>query len=313
MTDPYGRKIEYLRVSVTDLCNLRCRYCMPPDGVCKRPHADMLTQEELITAMEAAAALGIKKIRITGGEPLVKRNILSICRQAAAIDGIRELCLTTNGTLLAPMAKDLRQAGVSRLNISLDTLDPEKYAAMTVTGQLSDALAGLDRALEAGFDKIKVNAVLMGGFNDDEIEALSHLTMEKPIDLRFIELMPMTEGFDGNYLPADTVLQRLPQLEALGSEGVARLYRLPGAQGRIGLITPVSCHFCGTCDRLRLTADGKVKPCLHSREEFSLKGLDFDGMKAVLVRAIGAKPPWHGQLDALHPSAAGRSMNQIGG
>ena len=313
MVDGWGRQIEYLRVSVTDLCNLRCRYCMPPEGVCKRAHADMLTEDELITALEAAAHLGIKKIRITGGEPLVKRNLLSICRRAAAIGGIRELCLTTNGTLLAPVAKDLRQAGVSRLNISLDTLNPEKFAAMTLTGRLSDALAGLDAALDAGFDKIKVNAVLIGGFNDDEIEDLAGLTVEKPIDLRFIELMPMTGGFDGRYLPADTVPERLPRLEALGTEGVARMYRLPGAMGRVGLITPVSHHFCAACDRLRLTADGKVKPCLHSGEEFSLKGLDRDGMEAVLRQAIGAKPAWHGQLDAQHPSAAGRSMNRIGG
>jgi len=313
MVDGCGRQIEYLRVSVTDLCNLRCRYCMPPEGVCKRDHADMLTEDELITALEAAAALGIKKLRITGGEPLVKRNILSICRRAAAIDGIRELCLTTNGTLLAPLAKDLRQAGVTRLNISLDTLNPEKFAAMTLTGQLPDALAGLDAVLDAGFDKIKVNAVLIGGFNDDEIEDLARLTVETPIDVRFIELMPMTAGFDGRYLPADVVLDRLPQLQALGTEGVARLYRLPGAIGRVGLITPVSHHFCAACDRLRLTADGKVKPCLHSREEYSLKGLDRDAMEAVLRQAIGAKPVWHGQLDASHPSAAGRSMNRIGG
>lgn len=314
MTDPYGRTIEYLRVSVTDLCNLRCRYCMPEGGVRKKAHADMLTEDELITAIRAAAALGIKKLRITGGEPLVKRNILSICRRAAAVDGIEELCLTTNGTLLPEFARDLRDAGVTRLNMSLDTLNAEKYARITRTGDLSDALAGLEAALAAGFEKIKLNTVLMGGFNDCEIEDLAQLTVRYPVDLRFIELMPMTDGFsDGTYLPAMTVPDRLPQLEPAGTEGVARLYRLPGAMGRVGLITPVSDHFCAACDRLRLTADGKVKPCLHTGAEFSLKGLDFAGMKAVLERAIGAKPRWHGQLDTAHPSRAGRSMNRIGG
>ena len=314
MTDLHGRTIEYLRVSVTDLCDLRCRYCMPVEGVCKKSHDDMLTEDELIRAMEAAAELGIKKIRLTGGEPLVKKNILSICRRAANIPGIRELCMTTNGTLLAPVAKELREAGVQRLNISLDTLNAEKYAAMTRTGNLRDALAGLEAALEAGFDRVKINAVLIGGFNDDEIEDLAQLTVKYPVDVRFIELMPMTEGFTlGHYLPCGAVLKQLPQLTPDGMEGVARLYRLPNAQGRVGLITPVSDHFCARCDRLRLTADGKVKPCLHSREEFSLKGLDKAGMTDVFKKALSAKPLWHGELDECHPSRAGRSMNRIGG
>lgn len=314
MTDLHGRKIEYLRVSVTDLCDLRCRYCMPSNGVCKKRHEDMLTEDELILAMEAAAELGIRKIRLTGGEPLLKKNILSICRRAANIPGIEELCMTTNGTLLAPMAKELRAAGIRRLNISLDTLNPEKYAAMTRTGHLHDALQGLEAALAAGFDKVKLNAVLMGGFNDDEIEDLAQLTVTHPVDVRFIELMPMTADFpEGRYLPCDTVLAKLPQLLPDGTQGVARLYRLPGAQGRVGLITPVSDHFCGRCDRLRLTADGKVKPCLHSREEFSLKGLDKEGMVSVFKKALTAKPLWHGELDEDHPSRAGRSMNRIGG
>lgn len=314
MTDLYGRTIEYLRVSVTDLCDLRCRYCMPEQGVCKKSHDEMLTEDELICAIEAAAELGMKKVRLTGGEPLLKRNILSICRRSASIPGIEELCMTTNGTLLAPVAKELRQAGVQRLNISLDTLNPEKYTAMTRTGQLHDAVNGLEAALGAGFDGVKINAVLIGGFNDDEIETLAQLTVKYPVDVRFIELMPMTAHFsEGYYLPCDTVLKKLPQLKPEGTQGVARLYRLPGAQGRVGLITPVSDHFCSRCDRLRLTADGKVKPCLHSREEFSLKGLDRQGMVDVFKKAITAKPLWHGELDERHPSRAGRSMNRIGG
>ena len=173
MIDQHGRNITYLRISVTDKCNLRCRYCMPEEGVCKKEHADMLTEDEIIAAVEAAAALGITKIRITGGEPLVKKNIVSICRRAAAVEGIREVCLTTNGVLLPKLAKELKEAGVKRLNLSLDTLNPEKYAYITRIGTMENFRAGLDAAFEAGFVKIKINSVLIGGFNDDEIEALA--------------------------------------------------------------------------------------------------------------------------------------------
>ena len=317
MQDRYGREITYLRLSVTDRCNLRCRYCMPEDGVCKKSHGDMLTEEEMLLAVEAAASLGVRKLRITGGEPLVKRNILSICEKAAAVPGIREVCLTTNGVLLPQYARALQECGVKRLNLSLDTLDPEKYAHMTRWGRLDQALAGLDAALEAGFEKIKVNAVLIGGFNDDEIPALAELTRRYPLDVRFIELMPMYDSgefAETAFLPCTEVLNQLPQAVALPDDGgVAKLYRLPGALGRIGLISPVSAHFCGSCNRLRLTADGKLKPCLHSSAEYPLKGLDFDGMRAVMAQAVQSKPSWHGSLDAQHRSSAGRNMNQIGG
>ena len=317
MVDRLGRNITYLRISVTDKCNLRCRYCMPEEGVCKKSHFDMMTEDETILAVEAAASLGITKLRITGGEPLVKRNILSICRRAAAVAGIEEVCLTTNGILLPKLAKDLREAGVSRLNLSLDTLNPEKYAYITRIGSLDDFRAGLDAALEAGFEKLKINTVLIGGFNDDEIVPLAELTKQYPVDVRFIELMPMYDSgdFDRNaFIPYTKVLEQLPDAAEVEPDGgVAKLYRLPGARGNIGLISPVSAHFCGSCNRLRLTADGKLKPCLHSAEEYALKGLDFDGMKAVMERAIRNKPAWHGDLDALHRSQAGRNMNQIGG
>ena len=317
MIDRFGRPITYLRISVTELCNLRCRYCMPEEGVCKKSHFDMMTEDETILAVEAAASLGITKLRITGGEPLVKRNILSICRRAAAVAGIEEVCLTTNGILLPRLAKDLREAGVSRLNLSLDTLDPEKYAYITRIGSLDDFRAGLDAALKAGFEKLKINAVLIGGFNDDEIVPLAELTKQYPVDVRFIELMPMYDSGDFDrkaFVPYTKVLEQLPEAAEIEPDGgVAKLYRLPGAQGSIGLISPVSAHFCGSCNRLRLTADGKLKPCLHSAEEYALKGLDFDGMKAVMEQAIRNKPAWHGDLDTLHRSQAGRNMNQIGG
>ena len=317
MIDRLGRNITYLRISVTDKCNLRCRYCMPQGGVCKKEHTEMMTEDEIITAVEAAASLGITKIRITGGEPLVKKNIVSICRRVAAVAGIKEVCLTTNGILLPELARPLKEAGVKRLNVSLDTLDADKYAYITRIGKLEHFLAGLDAAFEAGFEKIKINAVLIGGFNDNEIRQLADLTKQYPVDMRFIEMMPMYDSgdFDAQaFIPYTKVLDYLP--EAVSAErdgGVAKLYRLPGAKGNIGLISPVSAHFCGECNRIRLTADGKIKPCLHSSDEYSLKGLDFDGMKQVLKEAIWNKPAWHGDLDAVHRSQAGRNMNQIGG
>ena len=317
MIDRFGREITYLRISVTELCNLRCRYCMPEDGVCKKSHDEMLTEDEIIMAVEAAASLGIRKLRITGGEPLVKKNIVSICRRAAAVPGIREVCITTNGTLLPELARPLREAGVSRVNISLDTLDPKKFHYISRVGELDQAVAGIRAALDAGFEKVKLNTVLIGGFNDDEIPVLAELTRRYPLDLRFIELMPMYDSGDFGpeaFIPYTVVLDRLPGLEPMATDGgVARLYRLPLAQGNIGLISPVSAHFCGTCNRLRLTADGKIKPCLHSGDEFSIKGLDYDGMVEELRLAIENKPSWHGALDAHNRSRAGRNMNQIGG
>lgn len=317
MIDQYGRNITYLRMSVTELCNLRCRYCMPEEGICKRNHEEMLTEDEMISAVEAAASLGITKLRITGGEPLVKKNIVSICRRAAAVEGITEVCLTTNGTLLGQLAKPLREAGVNRLNISLDTLDPEKYAYITRIGTLDNAIQGIETALDVGFDKIKINAVLIGGFNDNEIRTLAELTRKYPVDMRFIEMMPMYDSGDfgaASYIPYTRVLEELPELAPMEADGgVAKLYRLPDALGNVGLISPVSAHFCAECNRIRLTADGKLKPCLHSGDEYSLKGLDTEGMKAVLRDVIWHKPRWHGEMDAEHRSQSGRNMNEIGG
>ena len=317
MLDSFGRNITYMRISVTELCNLRCRYCMPEDGVCKKKHEEMLTEDEIINAVRAAASLGITKLRITGGEPLVKKNIVSICRRASQVPDIQEICITTNGTLLPALAKPLREAGVGRINISLDTLDAEKYRYISRCGELTQAIDGIRAALDAGFDKVKLNTVLIGGFNDDEIPALAELTQCYPVDVRFIELMPMYDSGDFGpeaYIPYTAVLDKLPELEPVDPDGgVAKLYRLPDAKGNIGLISPVSAHFCAACNRIRLTADGKIKPCLHSGDEYSLKGLDYEGMVQELQKAILCKPSWHGVLDAENRSHAGRNMNQIGG
>lgn len=317
MIDTFGRRVTYLRLSVTELCNLRCRYCMPEDGICKKDHEEMLTEDEMIAAVETAASLGVTKVRITGGEPLVKKNIVSICRRAAAVPGIEDVGITTNGIALSELAKPLKEAGVNRINISLDTLDPEKYHRITRIGHLDQALAGIHAALDAGFEHVKINAILIGGFNDDEIVALTDLTKKYPVDVRFIELMPMYDGGDFGpeaYLPNTVVLDHLPDAVPQEADGsVARLYRLPGALGNVGLISPVSNKFCSQCNRIRLTADGKLKPCLHSAEEFNIKGLDREQMLRQFQRAIGAKPEEHDELSIDHRSQAGRNMNQIGG
>ncbi len=314
MKDSFDREITYLRVSVTDLCNLRCRYCMP-DGVCKLRHGDTLSFEEITEIVEAAAKLGVRKVRVTGGEPLVRRGCPALCRMIAAVPGIEEVDLTTNGTLLAPLAAELKAAGVTRVNISIDSLDPAKYAAITGGGRLADALDGIRAAAEAGLSPIKLNTVLIGGFNDDEIPSFVELTRAAPIELRFIELMPMGGRFGKEaYLSGDTVLARVPELQPLPDNGgVARLYRLPDGKGRVGLISPLSRHFCATCNRLRLTSEGHLKPCLHSEQEISVRGKHGDELLETLRAAIRAKPRMHGQLDAEHPSAAGRGMNTIGG
>lgn len=319
MKDRYNREITYMRLSVTDRCNLRCRYCMPIDGICKKKHSDMLTEDEMIMAVKAASSLGVKKLRITGGEPLIKKNILSICRRSAEVENIEDLCLTTNGILLPDMAKDLYKSGVKRLNISLDTLNKEKYESITRLGKLDDVLRGIEAALNVGFDKIKINTVLIGGFNDDEIEDLANLSKEYPVDVRFIELMPLTKNEmigDRAYIPCDYVLKALPKLKKAENDNtnsVAKLYQLENAKGNIGLISAVSKSFCGSCNRIRLTADGKLKPCLHSNDEFSIKGKTLNEMRQAMIKTIMSKPLCHAPLSSTQRSNAGRDMNLIGG
>lgn len=314
MQDGCGRTIDYLRLSVTDLCNYRCRYCMPPEGVTKRGHEEMLSLEELAEIAEAAVRVGVKKIRLTGGEPLVRRGIVELCRRLRAIPGLEELCLTTNGALLPQLAAPLREAGVDRLNISLDTLRPDRFAEMTRLGRLSDTLAGIEAAEAAGFHNLKLDTVLIGGFNDDEIEDFVNLTREHPWEVRFIELMPMgpcAEWDKGCFLSDDTVLQKIPALQQIEPCGVARRYRLPGAAGTVGLISPVHHDFCAQCRRIRVTADGKLKGCLHSAEELPLRGLHGKALEDAIRQGILHKPERHHLAE--HRSDTPRNMNQIGG
>ena len=314
MLDGCGRTIDYLRLSVTDLCNYRCRYCMPAEGVCKRPHADILSVEELVEIGRAAVKCGVKKIRLTGGEPLVRRGILDICHGLRAIPGLEELCLTTNGSLLPSMAAPLREAGVDRLNISLDTLRPDRFREMTRLGTLSDVLEGIRAAEDAGFTNLKLDTVLIGGFNDDEIGDFLNLTMDHPWEIRFIELMPMgpcAEWEKSRFLSVDSVLQRYTTLQEIDAQGVARRYRLPGAKGTVGLIAPMSHDFCADCRRIRVTADGKLKGCLHSREELPLRGLHGKDLEDAIRRGILQKPQRHHLAEGA--SDTPRTMNQIGG
>lgn len=314
MTDTYGRTVDYLRLSVTDLCNYRCQYCMPEEGVRKREHKGILSVEECVEVARAAAACGVTKVRLTGGEPLVRRGILDICWGIAAIPEIGELCLTTNGSLLPELAGPLRRAGVDRLNISLDTLRPDRFAAMTRTGTLQQAWDGISAAEEAGFPDLKLNAVLIGGFNDDEIGDFLALTMDHPWEVRFIELMPMgpCAGWDKErFLSGEAVLERFPQLEPIEAQGVAMRFRLPGAKGTVGFISPLSHTFCAQCRRIRVTADGRLKSCLHSREEIGLKGLHGAELEAAIRRGILQKPAEHHLTE--HASDTPRCMNQIGG
>lgn len=317
MKDNYGRVIDYLRLSVTDKCNLRCMYCMPEDGVKKLEHIDVLTNEEIINICEVAVSLGIKKIRVTGGEPLVRKGIIDILENIKMIKGLNELCLTTNGVLLSKYINDLKRVGVDRLNISLDTLDPTKYKKITRLGDLDAVKKGIDEALGAGFKKIKINTVLIGGFNDDEIEKIVGLTYDYDIDVRFIELMPMTYvGFfdEKSYIKGDEVLKKFKNYEQIESgRGVAKLFKLNGAKGNFGIITPVSNHFCKECSRLRVTFDGKIKPCLHSSDEINIKGLSKPEMIEKFKEAIMKKPESHDTLDAVNRSKANRDMNRIGG
>lgn len=315
MNDTLGRKITYLRLSVTALCDLRCIYCMPDHGVPKRAHSEICSLEELCDMAAAAVSLGVRKVRITGGEPLVRRGVVSLCRMLRALPGLEELCLTTNGVYLPELAAPLREAGVDRLNISLDTLRPERYRSITRIGELSSVLRGLDAAEAAGFSHTKLNCVLMGGVNDDEIEDFVRLTQARPLSVRFIELMPMgaCAGWDkACFLPAGAVLDRIPELEPAGTDGVSRLYRIPGAAGTVGLIEPMSHAFCAECSRIRITADGKLKPCLHADTEIALRGLHGEALLDAIRQGIARKPERHA-LMCDGESHAGRCMSEIGG
>ena len=313
MKDKFGREIDYLRISVTDLCDLRCKYCMPLNGVKKLSHKDILKPEQIYEIVSAFATLGIKKIRITGGEPLVRKGVEDIVRLIKSIPGIEEICLTTNGIKLKEKAKLLRECGVDRLNISLDTLDEKKYRDLTRFGNLSDVLDGINEAKKVGFKDIKINTVLIGGFNENEINKFIDFASENNFAVRFIELMPIGESkkFSPKSFISNELIKNNSRLEFYKNDGVSSLYRIKNSGGFVGLISPLSNRFCKECNRIRLTADGKIKPCLHSSEEIDVSKCHGEELKEALKNAIEAKPKEH-HLE-LGSSKSNRGMNLIGG
>ncbi|MCK9232684.1 MAG: GTP 3',8-cyclase MoaA [Syntrophales bacterium] len=332
MRDRFNRDINYLRVSVTDRCNLRCRYCMPKAGLSLIGHDDILRYEEMIRIVRVAVRLGVGKVRLTGGEPLVRRGLAEFIASLRKIEGLHDIGLTTNGILLEKMAPALYAAGLRRINVSLDSLDPEKYRHITRGGDLEAVIRGIRKARECAFDPIKINVVAIKGFNDSELFDFAALTLERPYQIRFIELMPLGEAGtenNGNFLSNDVIRQRIGERYALEpvndgknpEAGPAQVYRAAGGQGEIGFISPVTHHFCETCNRLRLTADGCLRACLLRDDEVDLKRPLRDGcsdadLEALIRGAIAKKPPRHelsrGQAQ-LKKCARQRDMSAIGG
>jgi len=313
MKDRFGRNITYLRISVTDLCNLRCKYCMPESGVESLCHSDILSIEEIVEIVKIASKNGIKKIRLTGGEPLVRRGFINLCKEISKIDEIEDIAITTNGVYLKAMADELFENKVRRINFSLDTLVKEKYNDITRRNDFDKTMESLFYAIKKGF-KVKINVVLIGSFNDDEIEDFVNLANKYDLEVRFIELMQIGETANWSkdkFISNKVVLEKVPKLEFDGVSGVAKIYKIKGQKGRIGLISPISCSFCEDCNRIRLTSDGKLKPCLHSSDEINLKGLSGEELEEVFKRGIYEKPEKHHLEDGKSESA--RDMNKIGG
>ena len=324
LTDSLGRTINYLRLSVTDRCNMRCFYCMPPEGVAKKSHEAVLSYEELLLIAETAINMGIEKIRITGGEPLVRHGIVPFLEKLAAIPGLRHLALTTNGLLLEKLAADLYRVGVQRLNVSLDSLNAQTFADITRGGDLSTVLAGLDAAERAGFPPPKINCVIMRGVNDGEILDFAELTFKRGNSVRFIEYMPAVkeEGWQRYSISGTEILERIStryMLEIVDKgpyAGPSRDYRISGARGSIGIITAVSGHFCGECNRIRVTSAGQAKGCLFCNEKTDLipwlRPPDRDGLTRALQGIVATKPERHG-ISKEGYQHQNFTMSQVGG
>jgi len=324
LSDSFQRPINYLRISVTDRCNLRCVYCMPAEGVDLMAHYDILTYEEIHTVVKAASEMGINKVRLTGGEPLVRAGLSNLIRLLAGIEAINDISMTTNGNLLARYAAELKEAGLNRVNISLDTLKPEKFRQITRCGNLEDTLEGIKAAKAAGLTPVKINVVVMAGVNEDEIIDFAIKTVNAGWHVRFIEYMPVVgdEPLTGKLVSATEMRARIESLGKLEpwkvdvGNGPAKYYRLPGAAGTIGFITPITEHFCYQCNRLRLTADGKLRPCLLSEEEIDLKeplrnGASALELKELIEKAIASKPEGHHLAEGKKRN--GRPFSQVGG
>jgi cyclic pyranopterin phosphate synthase len=326
MRDGFGRRIEYLRISVTDKCNLRCVYCMPEEGLLWLGRSQILSYEEIEQIVRTMAAMGLRRLRITGGEPLVRKDLPSLIRRLARIDGIDDIALSTNAVLLAPLAQELRDAGVARVNVSLDSLQPERVDAISRrAGAHQGIFDGLDAAERVGFAPIKINTVIMRGRNDDEIEDFARITLERPWHVRFIEVMPVGENLDisaGEFVSATEMLARVRRIGDLSpvagpaGNGPATYFQFDGGAGTVGVITPMSHNYCERCNRMRLTADGRLRPCLFGHIETPLRDPLRRGepLEPLIEQTLSIKPERH---NLVLGSAAGSggllALSQVGG
>ncbi len=306
LRDKFNRVIDYIRISITDRCNLRCIYCMPSEGVRPLEHKDILTYEEIMRIVGVAAALGVGKIRITGGEPLLRKDVVGFFSSIKKISGINDLSVTTNGTLLEKYSKELADAGVDRVNVSLDSLKAERYGEITRGGDINAVLAGIENARKNGLMPVKINMIPIRGINDDEIEDFARITLESDYHVRFIEFMPFSAGglwSNERYVPCDEIKSRVEKIGCLTpvkarKNGPSKYYRIENAPGVVGFISAITHHFCEDCNRLRMTSDGKLRPCLFSETEIDLKpalrgGASDAEIERLLKLAIEIKPKGH--------------------
>jgi cyclic pyranopterin phosphate synthase len=323
MKDSFGREINYLRLSVTDRCNFRCQYCMPEEGIEKVSHDDILTYEEILKLIKAAANLGIDKVRLTGGEPLTRKDLPKLIKMISGVEGIQDLSMTTNGSRLGKFADDLAESGLDRVNISLDSVDPELFEKITQGGNLDSVLSGIEAAQDAGLDPVKLNTVIMKGVNDSEVNSLVEYAVSQDVVLRFIELMPMGEAADIAVDPAQLedvrrVVESEWKLEKVSGpkgNGPAEYYSVEkgNKSGRIGFIFPISHNFCDGCNRIRITSRGNVRPCLARDEQYELnieKSTTTNSLQDQLREIIEKKPHGHRWEDEKETSG---EMSEIGG
>jgi cyclic pyranopterin phosphate synthase len=326
MHDGFGRRIEYLRISVTDKCNLRCVYCMPEEGLPWLRREQLLSYEEIAEIVRVMAGMGLSRVRITGGEPLVRRDLPTLVRKIRAVEGIRDVALSTNAVLLEDQADELRAAGVDRLNVSLDSLIPERIDAISRRAGSADAiLRGLAAAERAGFAPIKLNCVVMRGRNDDEVEAFAAITRERPWHVRFIEVMPTGDNLGvsrDEYVSSDEILGRIGRIGALepvagpAGNGPARYFAFAGAAGTVGVITPMSHNYCGSCNRMRLTADGQLRPCLFGHLQTNLRDPLRRGepIEPLVRQTLRIKPERHWLVQGSDEGSGGlMALSQVGG
>ena len=326
MIDQFGRSVRYLRISVTDKCNLRCVYCMPMEGLPWLKRDELLSYEEIAEIVRTMAGLGLERVRLTGGEPLVRKDLTELVRMIAEVDGIRDISLSTNAVLLAPVAEELREAGVNRVNISLDSLQKERVEAIARRpGSYEGIMAGLDAAERVGFEPLKINVVLMRGRNDDEIEDFARMTRERPWHVRFIEIMPTGSNLElsaENFISCKEALERvrrigeLEPVEGPSGNGPATYYRFADGVGTIGVITPMSHNFCDRCNRMRLTADGQLRPCLFGDLQTNLRDplRAGDDIVPLIEETLRTKPERHHLVQGRMTGSGGLvALSQTGG